>query len=501
MEMHFEQKEIRFLKPLLRQVQTGEQTQELRLTEDLPDVGRIIGSWGQVILRTKEWRGDSISCGGGIQCRVLYEPEDGSQVRVLESWMPFQLRWNLDDGLREGSIRLQCLLRGMDARSVSARKIMVRCGYAVMAQALREDTVQLPVPGEVPEDVQLLVNRYPLRLGKQVGEKSFTIGEELPVLSPEPERIVAYTMEPQIGDAKIHGDKLSFRGTAVLHLTYLTREGKLHSRDLEFPFSQFAALDDTYGPEALADVVLAVTGLELEGEPAAQMGLKGSLVAQYRIDDRQMLDLVEDAYSTARELEPIRDTVLLPAVLEQKQFPVNVSQTLRLNPREMADVVYWPDFPEMHKSREVNLTLPGVFQAIWYDENGKLQSTQARTEETWDSPCGDACVFEATVLPGSVPRANIGNGIQLSVDAQVSIRCCRDGGIGVVKGLELGAPLSDKGRPSLVLCRGNGRKLWDLARDNLATMAAIKEVNSLEGEPEENRMLLIPVAPGTVADS
>jgi len=61
MELEFGRREIAYWKPVLRQMQPQEQTQEVRLTEDMPDAHRILGAWGQVIHRAKEWRGNTVN--------------------------------------------------------------------------------------------------------------------------------------------------------------------------------------------------------------------------------------------------------------------------------------------------------------------------------------------------------------------------------------------------------------------------------------------------------
>ena len=66
MEMEFERKGIPWLKPLLREIQTQEQTRELRLSDGMPDIGQVLGAWGQVILRGKEWRSDAVHMNGGF---------------------------------------------------------------------------------------------------------------------------------------------------------------------------------------------------------------------------------------------------------------------------------------------------------------------------------------------------------------------------------------------------------------------------------------------------
>lgn len=501
MEVHFDRTPISCLNPLLRQVQAGEETQELRLTEDMPDVGRVIAAWGQMILRGKEWRGNTISCSAGVMCRILYEPEDGSALRNMECWMPLQLRWNLDDGLREGNIRLECCLRGVDARSVSARKILVRCSYGVMAEVCREQTVSLPAPGDCPGDVQLLINRYPMRIPREAGEKNFRQEEELPLLSAEMASIVAYSMEPRVSDVKIYGDKLSFRGNGTLHLLYLTPEGKLISRDMEIPFSQFAGLDRNYGADAQADVKLAVTGLDVESDEQGKLLLKWSAVGQYLVDERQTLTIAEDAYSTSRELELDWETMDIPVILEQKQISVPVSQSLRADAKEMADVTYWADFPVVRRTEGIELELPGLFQAVWYDEKGKLQSVQARTEERWDAPCGENCNFEASVVSCAAPRGNVGNGLALNTEMTIQTQCGSTGGVRAVAGFTSGQPLSERGRASLVISRCKGKGLWELAKENLSTVDAIREANRLEENPKEGQMLLIPLRQGVPAET
>ena len=43
---------------------------------------------GQTILRGKEWRSDSVSFSGGMMVWILYAPEDGSEERCIDGWIP-----------------------------------------------------------------------------------------------------------------------------------------------------------------------------------------------------------------------------------------------------------------------------------------------------------------------------------------------------------------------------------------------------------------------------
>ena len=51
----------------------------------------------------------------------------------------------------------------------------------------------------------------------------------------------------------------------------------------------------------------------------------------------------------------------------------------------------------------------------------------------------------------------------------------------------------DPDRPSLVLRRMDGSDLWNVAKSCGSTVQAILQANGLVQEPEQGRMLLIPV--------
>ena len=138
MELQFQKNICKYLNCVVREVQNTELTQEIRLSDGMPDIGRVLASWGQVVLRSKEWRGDTVTVTGGLMVWVLYAPEDGTAPRSVDSWIPFQLKWNLPLVDREGPVRILPILRFVDSRGLSARKMMVRAGGGAMGEILLE---------------------------------------------------------------------------------------------------------------------------------------------------------------------------------------------------------------------------------------------------------------------------------------------------------------------------------------------------------------------------
>ena len=74
MEVEFDRTAMPCLQQVLRQMQSQEVTQEIRLPDSTPDVGKILGCWGQVLIRSKEWHGRNVNMSGGVLAFVLYAP-------------------------------------------------------------------------------------------------------------------------------------------------------------------------------------------------------------------------------------------------------------------------------------------------------------------------------------------------------------------------------------------------------------------------------------------
>ena len=185
MEMEFLKTEFPYLQTVLRQVQTQEQTQEVRIGDEMPDIGRVLASWGQVLIRSKEWRTGTLGVSGGVMVWVMYAPEDGSAPQSVQAWLPFQMKWDIPEGVPEGNIIATPMLYGVDARSTASRKIMVRTCAGVMAEGVCKAKESLCSPKDLPEDVFLLQNNYPVIVPVETGEKAFLIDEIMPSVSAQ----------------------------------------------------------------------------------------------------------------------------------------------------------------------------------------------------------------------------------------------------------------------------------------------------------------------------
>lgn len=496
MQLQFQKQEVSCLQNLLTRVHTLEQTQEVTVGEGR-DGGEILGVWGQVLLRTKERQGDRLLITGGILAWVLLAGAEGQEPECLDAWIPFRLDWDLPADAADGTDRILPVLSGIDARWTGAGKLLIRAGISALAECWQSDKIAVPQPADVPEDVALQRRRWPVWLPREAGEKTFSLEESLhlPASAPAVERVLYYRMDPGITDRKVLGNKIVFRGNGNLHLCWLCPEGKVHSWDCELPFSQYAELEDSYSPDARAEVLPVVTRLELGQSETGEWMLQAGFTGQYLVEDRQMLETVTDAFSPRRDITMERQDLPLPVVLDSRREMLSGEEPLSMGSNEATDMAVLTDLPRISRQGDqAVLEVPQRAQLLWYDHDGTLRGTSHRWSQSVEMGAGEDGAMMALTGPARIRLRPGMEGAMLDTELPVTIRTMDVTGLPAVVELTLGELRQpDPQRPSLILRRAGTDTLWDLARQSGSTVEAIRRANGLEGEPEPNKMLLIPV--------
>ena len=143
----------------------------------------------------------------------------------------------------------------------------------------------------------------------------------------------------------------------------------------------------------------------------------------------------------------------------------------------------------------VDFAFPGAFQLLYHDGEGALQGMTAKAEAGWQLGSAPGNRFRISCQAAGKPEAAPGvEGTDLQQELRVETQVLADTVIPMVSGLELGELVeADPERPSLILKRAGDESLWEMAKCCGSTVEAITKANSLAGEPEKDRMLLIPV--------
>ena len=498
MEMQFDKIPVAYLQKLTGQLRSQEQTLEVRLPEGMPDMGNILGAWGQTVVRGKEWNGDHMAVSCGVTAWILYTPEEEDTVYSVEAWLPFSMKWDLPESRYDGKIMVSCMLKSLDARSISARKLMVRASVDAMAEAYIPGLEELSQPTNLPEDVQALTATYPVLLPKETGEKAFVLDEQidLPTAGPRAEQLMYYSLQPEITDQKVMAGKVVFRGSGALHILYKTEDGRLCTYDYDLPFSQYADLDGVYDQDPDLWVQPCITSLDVMLDENGSLQIKAGILGQYLLWDKTLITVAEDAYSPCRTVTPILRQMDLPAVLDRNVQGLRGEVSIQADARQIVDVTFCPACGQWERTDHgVQMGLPGQFQMLYYEPTGELCSAVTPWQGMWNLDAQADSGVEVRIRPVGRPVAMSGAGnVNLQAELAVESVVTAGQGISMVTGLELGEmEKSDPNRPGLILCRKGNQRLWDVAKQNRTTVERILSANDLEGEPSEDTVLLIPV--------
>lgn len=488
---------VSYLDPVLMDSRQLEQTQEVRIPDGMPDVDRILGVWGQPILRGKEWRADTVGFNGGMMLWIMYSPESNGAPEILDAWMPFQTKWRIPEDSPEGKLILSMGIRFLDARTISPRKLMVRCGLSVCMQALVPSETNVLFPQGLPEDVYVLRRSFPLKLYAQAGEKAFALEDTLSSTGEDLSdwRICSAAVRPYVNEQKVVGNKIAFRGAAELTVLFAAEDGMLENKSFVFPFSQFAELDKSFGNDAEADIQLSVTNLELEEDQEGVKQMKLGLTAQYAVTDMTMVDTAADAYSNLRPVKLTVDRLELNPILEKRWESLTGRTELPEDILSSIQTTLWSDVPVYDRDSGGTLETQGTVQILYKEDSG-LEGKTFRWDGSKPMKAGEGAQVHITgFLPGQ-PQLEPGTGgMGVSGEVRCQITTFGTEGIPMVTDLELGeVQEQNPDRPSLILCRPGEKSLWELAKENGSTVEAIRSANSLDDEPAPNQMLLIPIA-------
>lgn len=496
MELPFEKSSLRFWRQRMYAPVMREETQELKLPESMPDLGRVICAWGQPVIRGKEWRQSHIAVSGGVMVWVLYATEDGDGIRRLEAWMPFNARIDQDHTGPDGVIRAECVVCSVDARSTSSRKLMLRCQIGLMVQTLVPGEAELFEPGKLPEDIQLLERTYPMVLTRETGERTFLADEQVPMPQglPQPSRIIYHRLSPRILEQKVQGSRAVFRGTGELHLLCQDENEKLFCADMEVPFAQYLDLEGDYEEGAEISNLLAVTSLEAEPAEEGGIRVRCGLVSQYIINAPSTIKCVEDAYSPNRELDIVQQELSIPAWLDEQVRQIELGERLA-GDEVPVDQIFFPDLPMVSRQAGgAEVRMGGCFQTLGEALDGSFHSRTMRavhTEEVKTSCDTIPCTW----LRGgaSLRREGSGWAIAQRMEAGISSVCANP--IPMVTAITAGERCApDPERPSIIIRSKKAEEsLWDIAKYCGSTVSAIQRLNKLEQEPIDDRLLLIPV--------
>lgn len=501
MELVFQEHKLEYWNRTICQSVTQEQTAELIVPDRQPDAERVVDACGTVLIRTVECAANAVSVAGSVSVGVLFVDSDG-RIHRLQGQVPFSLRREVNSEEPERVLQARCTLCTVDARLLNSRKVLVRVSVRCELRVYSRSSASIFDLAEPSPSLQLRRKELPLRLPLAMGEKSFTLNEELvlPAGKPPIAELLKWVCRMQVLEQKPVGARQVFKGELTVHALYEDPDGELQSFESSLPFSQFADLGQEC-PDGEARTLLSLTSMEVEPDgqlECRRLLLSVGLLAQCMVMGEQRVAMIDDAYCTDAELTPKYADWSVCATLDRPGFRETAVATCDTPAQSVVDAWLYSDEPQRRREgQRVVLELPFHCNVLYRDAEGMLQGQtlhSALTLETALAEQGDCCVEQLT--GGELYTSSGPNGIELRCPVSVELECFAEETLHAVCGGEI---LQDEGkterRPAVVLRRTDGpEEIWQIAKATRSTVDSIMAVNELLNEtvPAET-LLLIPM--------
>lgn len=496
MELTIHEAPVEYLQRTVLDTIYQEQTAEIIVPDSMPDIDRIIDSYGTIILQDKRCEDGELRISGGIQAGVLYLPEGMTEVQQLEAWLPFSIRKNADT--HDGCLIERSWLKSIDARAVNSRKALIRANLGVQLTEFSPDQFQLAVVEPTPS-LQTRQNTYPILLPVGCGEQEFRVQDELtlPEEGPAMERILRWEVHPSVEESRMIGTKAVFKGDLVVEVLFLGTDGSINTFVGQLPFSQYAELNGEW-PDSTVVVFPAVTSAQIEtdGQMESRTLLVDiSLLAQVCVIDQFFVDLTEDAYAIGGTLQPVWQEVSLHPQLDSQTLRQTAELSIPVKASKIVNVSVYADKPVLRRNQDsVYATTALSGNAVYVDSDGELRAKSLRGECVGTAAVHENCRVLPSCRLSEHPKATVqSDSILITVPVEFNLEILQDSSWQNLAGGEI-TPEERRSHPSVIVRRWQGGDLWSIAKQLGATVDDIKSANGMEGnKAPEGDILLIPM--------
>ena len=297
-----------------RLVMSHEETMETAIAEYCPDMTRIVSVCGQLQIRERTALEGRVTATGTVRVTVLYTSEESAGLRSLTLPVPFSC--TAEDETLASSQLLWATGRLLlaEAQAVTARKLYVRVLPEVTLTGYTR--AQCRFCSGTEEDPALRVRRrdHDISLLDTAAERSFSVAQETPEVSPAPEDLLLYRLCPRLTSCRLVGSKLVLKGELALSALYRGQDQQLHTYETELPVSQI--LDGADLPEeGELSGILCLTGGEvrvLRSDSGGGFSISAELRLLLRAYRTVRCSCVEDLYSIRRPVQLHQETVAVP---------------------------------------------------------------------------------------------------------------------------------------------------------------------------------------------
>lgn len=510
MEFSLNNKTFEYMGTVYRNSFTHEVTTESIISDSLPDVQRVIETEAMVCLRSKEIDNERVTIAGNAEISVIYADDEGDIRRIAIS-IPFSAAEESGDLKSNSKIIASVKAVSADTKMLNPRKLLVKCDILINVECYIQQELQMMLPADDMDEsssVHVLAEERDICVITDVSEKPFVLSDEyiIPPTKPLAGEILRMRLAVEPEEVKGVGNKAIIKGTSRVSILYRPEKGG-EPVDVEFStaFSQIMELGiQSDGMKLKAILVPTSVYFETDSMYSSderRITAEIHLLAQCLAYSNKKATYIKDVYCSIYEIS----TDMAEMKIDSAGKPFESVEQLRGfvetagQPESIVSIS--ASAGTVYKNREgerLELKTTVCVNVMYTSEDGVLRSSSKKLGVSSVIPCeADAEYMAVANIQGEPVAVITAEGVEVKLNLQFRVESIKMLNMNVVTAVNIDTekPKDISGLPSLVIKRfRKDESLWELAKKYCSVTDMILKANCIEGEPENDTVLIIPKA-------
>lgn len=469
------------------------------LPEYFPAVGRILRSFVEPTEESVAFADGRVSVAGTAAVRLLYADDEGG-LHCYQTETKYTKILPTECRDEKAAVKVTQEVRSLNCRALGPRRVEIKAGVCVRAE-LWGVTETAAVCGPAEGDLQMRTETAEYAEPICVCFRNFTENDSLRCEAggKKLRTVIAVSAVPVVEKLEAVSNKLMVRGQDRISLICAAEDGTVGSYELSAPFSEVL---DCYGVNETAACHVLFTRCEAEVLPAEEPENTFETTVRHTLlilaETRRELVYASDAYSLRTGTE-CRFSEVFPAFsLSQETAEERITAELEAFDEGGFTIrsVFVSDVSCSASDAPERGAVDGslCFNTLVADGGGRCALLTKTVAFSHPVPQGSRCIAcDVTVRSAAGEAVNAGT-IALSCVLSFSM-LTRTGErvrmLTEVREREDEPVSSDRKERAVVYFAEKGESLWNIAKENRAAVAALREMNGLTADIIESDTRLV----------
>lgn len=307
------------------------------VSDTKPDIDKIIREQGEIIIDESKMLNEKLELRGRLKCVILYvsDYENGTIHSMIET-LSFNEIINLPSVDNNANIVIKGSIEDLSINIINSRKISIK---GLVTLHIKEEVLEVRnVVVGIDESDKVQTLERQIGYSRLIVNKKdiFRIREEIQLQSTKNniQEILYYDVRIANCNTRVLDEKIGLKGDLSVFIIYITEEDEYECLEKEIPYTGEIELSDI-DEDMIDDIEVKLTEKDISVKPDDDgekrvIDVDVTLDLAIKIYKEENLNILQDTYSTCKNLLPIVDKVEYMKLILKNNTAFRVNEKINL---------------------------------------------------------------------------------------------------------------------------------------------------------------------------